>query len=106
MFGLHALRLAEAGAGKIRRMRRRRRHIDPAAARVRASRRVDQALHTISLGHARRGGVAALTRINQSPHQAADPRDAWIRGWLLVGILNRDPVQRVVAPAPEPEVET
>src|SRR5215813_9428889 len=36
VFGSHALRLAEAGANKIGRMRRRRRHIDPATARVRA----------------------------------------------------------------------
>jgi hypothetical protein len=46
-----ALRVAEADTDRTSRMRTRQRDVDPAAARVCASRRVDQALHTISLGH-------------------------------------------------------
>src|SRR5262249_28108021 len=103
--GSHALRFAEVGTDKIGRMPDRPRDVDPAAGCVCASRRVDQALHTISLGDAGRGRAAALACINQSPHQATYWGDAGSGNLLLLRILNRDRLQRVVALTRESQLE-
>src|SRR6266446_10520576 len=62
---IRALYFAEARTNQIGRMPQRRRDIDPAAARVRASGHIDQVLHAISLGCTGRGAALGLACINQ-----------------------------------------
>src|SRR6476469_10348153 len=100
-----ALWLAETAADKVSRIPRRLRDIDPTTTLMRAARRFDQALHAISLQHARRRGAAALACVEKSPHQSLRRSDARIDRLRLVRIVKRDGLQGVVGSAPKHELE-
>src|SRR6266540_1692256 len=83
----------------------RRPNVDPAAGRVGALRGVDEALHPVSIGHAGRGGAAALAGIHEAPHQAPHRAGARVNTLIRVRLLNWNCLKRIFAPVPKPELK-
>ena len=72
---------------------------------MRALRRIDQALHAISLGRAGRRRAAPLAGIDEAAHQPRHRGDAGIGEPVVVRFLNADRFQRAIAVARELEFE-
>src|SRR5262245_19229314 len=64
-----------------------------------APRRIDQALHAIALGEARRRRAAVLASIEEATDQTGHRRNARIRIWVGVGIRDGDRRRHVVTAA-------
>src|SRR5262245_24863940 len=64
-----------------------------------ASRGLDQALHAIALGKARRRRAAVLAGIEEAADQAGDRRNARVRKQVGVRALHRNRLHHVVAAA-------
>ena len=73
---------------------RRRRDVDPGALLVRAPRRIDQLLHAVAFGKARRGVAAVLDGIEEEPGQPRHRRDAAVGIFRVGRIVDRDAFQR------------
>src|SRR5262245_12187745 len=72
---------------------------------MRASRRVDQALHAITLGESGRGRRTCLARIHESTYETRHRRYPRIGWMILIRILDRDRLQRAIAAASVHQLE-
>ena len=57
---------------------------------------IDETLHAVSFGEARRRNAAVLAGIEKAAHQARNRSDAGIEQTIRIGILDRDRLQRLV----------